>query len=243
MHKEIRAAIQYWGTPDVLISTLNDDGTVNVAPMSSAWWLGWSCMLGFDASSHTVRNLERERECVLNLPSDAMFDVVNRLAMTTGSSRLPLHKQLLGYRYVQDKLGLADLSTTNSVEVKAPRIVACPVQLEARVVSVRRFAEGDPRMAVPARAVEVRIVRVHVDDAILADENKVDPFKWRPLLMSFRHLFGLSQVRHPSELARGDESAYSPENRGLVVRTAAKALRALGERRYAPPDELNRGDR
>ena len=47
----IEPAILYFGTPVVLISTLNDDGTSNLAPMSSAFWLGWRCILGLDASS------------------------------------------------------------------------------------------------------------------------------------------------------------------------------------------------
>src|SRR5437016_7801839 len=46
MHKTIEPTILYFGTPVALISTLNQDGTPNLAPMSSAWWLGWSCMLG-----------------------------------------------------------------------------------------------------------------------------------------------------------------------------------------------------
>ena len=67
MRKIVEPAIHYWGTPVVLISTLNEDGTTNLSPMSSAWWLGWSCMLGLDASSQTTENLKRNGECVLNL--------------------------------------------------------------------------------------------------------------------------------------------------------------------------------
>jgi len=39
MHKTIDPKIFYFGTPVVLISTLNENGTPNLAPMSSAWWL------------------------------------------------------------------------------------------------------------------------------------------------------------------------------------------------------------
>ena len=46
MHKTIEPTILYFGTPVALVSTMNADGTPNLAPMSSAWWLGWSCMLG-----------------------------------------------------------------------------------------------------------------------------------------------------------------------------------------------------
>ena len=70
MHKTIEPTILYFGTPVALISTLNPDGSPNLAPMSSAWWLGWSCMLGLGKMGQTSDNLIRTRECVINLPSE-----------------------------------------------------------------------------------------------------------------------------------------------------------------------------
>jgi flavin reductase (DIM6/NTAB) family NADH-FMN oxidoreductase RutF len=96
MHTTIEPSILYFGTPVVLVSTLNDDGSTNIAPMSSAWWLGWSCMLGLDASSKTTENLRRNHECVLNLPADHNVSNVNRLAMLTGSQSVPLFAQQVG---------------------------------------------------------------------------------------------------------------------------------------------------
>jgi flavin reductase (DIM6/NTAB) family NADH-FMN oxidoreductase RutF len=37
MHQTIEPTILYFGTPVALISTLNEDGSANIAPMSSAW--------------------------------------------------------------------------------------------------------------------------------------------------------------------------------------------------------------
>lgn len=90
---------------------MNDDATLNVAPMSSAWWLGWNCMLGLGAKGHTAKNLLREKECVLNLPSVAQVEAVNRLARTSGSNPVPPHKVAMDYRHEKDKIGFADLST------------------------------------------------------------------------------------------------------------------------------------
>jgi flavin reductase (DIM6/NTAB) family NADH-FMN oxidoreductase RutF len=53
MHHQIRPAILYFGTPVVLVSSTNEDDSANLAPMSSAWWLGQNCMLGFDAREKT----------------------------------------------------------------------------------------------------------------------------------------------------------------------------------------------
>lgn len=35
---QIEPAILYFGTPVVLIGSTNEDGSFNLAPMSSAWW-------------------------------------------------------------------------------------------------------------------------------------------------------------------------------------------------------------
>ena len=232
MHKTITPAIHYWGTPVVLISTLNPDGSVNVAPMSSAWWLGWSCMLGFDASSQTVVNLTRERECVLNLASVETAEAVNRLARTTGSREVPLHKRAMGWRYEGAKLAHAGLTTEASIGVKPPRIAECRVQLEAVVVAIRPFARHDPRMAIPACAVELQIVQTHVDESVLAEADKIDPDKWHPLIMSFRELFVLGDRIPRSRLAAGDESMWAPWKRGPLARLAARAYGLVAEHRH-----------
>src|SRR3954463_10743566 len=130
MHATIDPAILYFGTPVVLVSTLNQDGTPNLAPMSSAWWLGRSCMLGFGARSHTPANLLRTGECVLNLPSVDQVAAVDRLARTTGSDPVPPYKLAMGYRHRRDKFAAAGLTPEPSELVRAPRAAECPVQLE-----------------------------------------------------------------------------------------------------------------
>src|ERR1051326_766843 len=109
MHKTIEPTILYFGTPVALISSLNQDGSPNLAPMSSVWWLGWSCMLGLGQMGQTSENLIRTRECVINLPSVDQVRHVDRLAMTTGRDPVPEKKQQWGYRHEADKFGLADL--------------------------------------------------------------------------------------------------------------------------------------
>ncbi len=104
MRVNIEPAIMYFGTPVVLISTLNEDGTTNIAPISSAWWLGWSCMIGIDATSHTTKNLKRNGQCVLNLASGDLAEKVDALALLTGSEEIPLHKKMLGYKYSQENI-------------------------------------------------------------------------------------------------------------------------------------------
>ena len=107
---QIEPAIFYFGTPVALIGSTNDDGSFNLAPMSSAWWVGWRCMLGLAANSKTTENMIRSGECVLNLPSAALVGAVDRLARTTGADPVPPGKIMRGYRHARDKFGLCGLT-------------------------------------------------------------------------------------------------------------------------------------
>jgi flavin reductase (DIM6/NTAB) family NADH-FMN oxidoreductase RutF len=213
MHRLSDPAILYFGTPVVLVSSLNEDGTPNVAPMSSAWWLGRSCVLGFGARSKTPANILRTGECVLNLPSVDQVAAVNRLARTTGSNPVPEHKIAMGYRYEPDKLGVAGLTAMDSLEVAPPRIAECPVQLEAVLEGTYPLAASDPLRAGKLVALEVKVLRVHLDESIVmaGHPNRIDPEKWRPLIMSFCQFFGLGEIVHPSTLAEIPEDAYRPK--------------------------------
>lgn len=222
-HRAVQPAILYFGTPVVLVTTLNADGSTNISPMSSAWWLGWSCMLGFDATSQTPQNLIRSGECVLNLPSAALVAQVDRLAGLTASSPVPPHKQFLGYRSERDKFGAAALNLLPSTGVAPGRIAECPIQLEARLQDHRTFGAGDPRLLVPSVAIEVRILRVHVDEDLMSAEfeNRIDVDRWKPLIMSFRQFFSVGASLQPSRLAEPPEEAYAgrmPRRRDRAVR-------------------------
>lgn len=214
MHIKSEPSILYFGTPVVLISTLNEDGTYNLAPMSSAFWLGWRCILGLSAKSKTTQNMIRTGECVLNLPSVTEVAAVNHLARTTGSDPVPGSKVLKGYRYESDKFGIAGLTPMTSETVAAPRVQECPVQLEAVIETTHGIAEDDRWQRGHLVCIEVRIQRVHIEESILVngESNRIDPNKWRPLIMSFQEFYGLGPQLQASTLAQISESLYrSPD--------------------------------
>jgi flavin reductase (DIM6/NTAB) family NADH-FMN oxidoreductase RutF len=217
MHRTIEPTILYFGTPVALISTLNEDGTPNVAPMSSAWWLGWTCMLGLGSMGKTSDNLIRTRECVINLPSEAQVTHVDRLALTTGKNPVPEKKHGWGYRHEPDKFGIGGLTPMPSLDVKPPRIRECPVQMEGVVHEWHPFGKN-----VSANVFEVHISRLHAEESLLVGDEShphIDAGKWRPLIMSFCRFFGLGEEVHPSRLA---ESSFMN-----LVRSGAQAQPAL----------------
>lgn len=124
-HSIISPAILYWGTPVVLVSSENEDGSENICAISSAFWLGHRCILGFGAESKTPINILRTGQCVVNLPDDSMAHHVNLLADTTGTENVSDSKKDRGYRYVKDKWTCAELTPQNSDLVRPRRILEC----------------------------------------------------------------------------------------------------------------------
>ena len=209
----IEPAILYFGTPVVLIGTCNEDGSHNIAPKSSAWWVGWRCMLGLAANSKTTQNMIRTGECVLNLPSADLVDAVDRLARTTGSDPVPPGKLWRGYRHAKDKFALGRLTAARGDTVAAPRALHCPVQIEAKLAHVHEMAQEDAVWRGNLTALEVRVTRVHAHPQIMMDgePNRIDPDKWRPLIMSFQQFYGLTPEKlQRSELGQIPESMYKP---------------------------------
>jgi len=206
MHTVIEPKILYFGTSVVLISTINENGTPNLAPMSSAWWLNQSCMLGLSSKSQTVQNLLRERQCVLNLPSIDLLSAIDKLTLLTGRNPVPESKAMRGYQYEADKFGIAGLNPIPSHMVHAPRVKECPVHLEASVMNVHSFEEPSSLVAI-----EVRILRVHIEEHLLLDghTNYIDPSKWNPMIMNFCEYFGLSEQMSTSRLA----PVFGPERK------------------------------
>lgn len=133
--------------------------------------------------------MRRTGECVLNLPSVDIVEAVDRLALTTGSNPVPEGKIRRGYRHEAEKFAVSGLTATASETVSE-----CPVQLEARVEAVHGVADDDVNQRSNLQCFEVRVQRVHVDERILmaGERNRIDPDKWRPLIMSFQQFYGLA---------------------------------------------------
>jgi len=210
MHVISEPNILYFGTPVILIGTTNEDGSYNLAPMSSAFWLGWRCVIGLAAPSQTTKNILRTGECVLNLASVNNVAAVNRLARTTGSNPVPAGKQQKGYCYEPNKFERAGLTPLPADLVAAPLVQECPVQLEAILVNARSLAEEEEVMRNRIMIIELRIVRVHIESSLLMNghANRVDPDKWKPLIMSFQKFYSVGDELQHSILSEIPESLY-----------------------------------
>lgn len=190
-HQVIWPSVLYFGTPVALITTINEEGTPNIGPMSSAWALGYTVVMGWEATAHTLANLERERECVINLPGPDLVEQVELLAPLTGRNPPAPHKADK-FRYEPHKFQAAGLTQAPAETVKPPRITECPLQLEATVTAIHEPAtrpDGEY-----FRIVETHVQRVIAHPSIVkAGGRHIDPEAWSPLLYVFRHYYGTGQ--------------------------------------------------
>ncbi|GAA2813540.1 flavin reductase family protein [Crossiella cryophila] len=184
--RTIHPKILYFGTPVVLLSTENPDGSTNLAPMSSAWALGHTIVLGLGEQGQTARNLRERPELVINLPGPGLWEAVERLAPLTGRDPVPAGKP--SHRFEPAKFAAAGLTELPALKVRPPRVAECPLQLEAVATESRPGGDGDFVI------VEAQVLAVHADPGLVVPGTEhVDPARWQPLIYNFRHYFGLGE--------------------------------------------------
>lgn len=176
----------YFGTPVAVVSTLNPDGTTNLAAMSSFWALGDRFVIGLGAVGHTAANLAHSGECVLNLPSPDEWPFVERLGHTTGRPDLQDYHRAAGLTYAADKFAVSGFTPLASQLVAPARVRECPIQIEARVLA-QHGGHGGAALV----TFEVQRLRVHAHRSLLNPQaDRIDTDAWSPLFYVFRHYFG-----------------------------------------------------
>ncbi|MFB6441796.1 hypothetical protein ACFCVY_34320 [Streptomyces sp. NPDC056411] len=144
-----------------LLSTENDDGTFVLVELRIRWDLGPVVSLWLPTRGRTARNLAVRPDVVFNLPPD-----------TTGT---------------EEGTGVIGPSpdapwTEPSELVRPPRLVHCPVQLEARRIGERTVTDG------AWTQIEAQVLRVHADPrwVLPLGEGRIDLGAWHPPVHDFR---------------------------------------------------------
>jgi flavin reductase (DIM6/NTAB) family NADH-FMN oxidoreductase RutF len=163
----------HWMTSTILprpiawVSTLSADGKANLAPFS--FFQGVTSApptlmfvpvnLRDGSKKDTVRNIEATGEFVVNLVSFAQAEKMNAC-----SALLP---------YGESEFEAFGVDSVAAERVKPRRVAGAPVSFECRLHSITRIGEGPAAANVVFGLIQV----MHVDDAVIGADGKVDPVK------------------------------------------------------------------
>ena len=143
-------------------TTLNDDGSVNLAPYSFFNAMADDppvvCFSagGSERAKDTARNAAARGEFVHNLVTRSLRDAMNITAREVASG--------------VDEARLAGLDLAPSVLVSTPRVAASPVAFECRTMKTQEIPQNDA----PSLVVFGEVVGVHIDDDAIAS-GRFDP--------------------------------------------------------------------
>jgi flavin reductase (DIM6/NTAB) family NADH-FMN oxidoreductase RutF len=153
--------------PIAFVSTVDTEGVANLAPYSffNAFSANppivvFSASLrgGNAAKKDTLTNVETTKECVINMVS---HEIVRQMTLTAHD-----------YPSEIDEFQKAGLTPLASDLVKPFRVTESPVQMECRVEQIISLGE----LPTSGRLIVCRIVRMHINEAVLTDDKKrIDP--------------------------------------------------------------------
>src|SRR5690554_1260453 len=157
--------------PIAVVSTLNSDGTNNLAPFSfftgisaKPFIVAFAPMIRSSngAKKDTVINIEREKEFVINFMTEENADKVN-----SASAELD---------YGQDEFLHAGLTPLDSAVVKAKRMAESPIHFECKLRDMLSY--GDQPGC--GTLITGEVVKVHVDEKIY-DQGRIITQLWKPM--------------------------------------------------------------
>lgn len=157
--------------PIAWVSTINEDGSSNLAPFSfftavsaKPMIIAFSPMIrsATGEMKDTAKNILARKEFVVNFVTEALATKAN-----TSSAELP---------YGQDEFEFAGLTKLDSLSVKAKRVAESPVHFEC--IYRDHISYGDQPGA--GMIITGEVVRVHVDESIL-DGDKINTSRFNPV--------------------------------------------------------------
>ncbi len=154
--------------PIAFASTIDKDGNVNLSPFSFFNCFGSNPPLlifsparrGRDnTTKHTFENVNEIPEVVIHI---VKYNMVQQMSLSSTE-----------YEKGVNEFVKAGFTEAPSLMVKPPRVAEAPVAMECKVLQI--IPTGDQGGA--GNLVICEVVYMHIDEAILDSEGRIDPFK------------------------------------------------------------------
>jgi len=153
--------------PIAWVTTVDLQRRVNLAPFS--FYNAFGANPPVVVFSPTLRRDGTKKDTLLNLEATGEF-VVN---VAVASVAEKVNESAKEIPQGESEVELVGLHTVPSLRVKPPRLAEVPVNLECKVIQIISLGTGP----IAGNLVVGEIVLMHVDDAVLDANGKVDPLK------------------------------------------------------------------
>src|SRR5262249_48155805 len=177
--------------PIAWVTTVNEEGRVNLAPFS--FFNAFGANPPVVVFSPTLRRDGTKKDTLLNVEATGEF-VVNA-AVASLAEQVNLSSKELPYG--ESEADYVGLQTVPSVKVKPPRLADSPVNLECRMLQIVPVGTGP----IAGNLVIGQVLMIHVDDAVLGANGKVDPRKLRTIARLggdfYCHTSNLFEMKRP----------------------------------------------
>ena len=151
----LRSFRPIYPTPAALISSIAPDGRPNIITLGEVYNLSLidPTVVGISIrkARYSYELISASGEYVVNMPTAAMWRVVDRCGTTSGRE--------------VDKFAEFGLTPAPASVVRPPLIAECPINLECRVISVEEIGDHD--------MFQGEVVATHVDSGLLDDQGRL----------------------------------------------------------------------
>jgi flavin reductase (DIM6/NTAB) family NADH-FMN oxidoreductase RutF len=159
-----------------LVTSVDPEGRPNIITLAETYNLSIATPvilgIGIAKPRYSHRLIEQCREFVVNLPTAAMAETVDRCGTVSGR--------------VLDKFAAFGLTPVPATKVRPPLIAECPVNIECRLIEIIETGDHDLFLG--------EAVAQHVDEAALDADGRPIPEKLNLLAFAFGRYFSLGQV-------------------------------------------------
>lgn len=170
---DFKGSVMLNPTPVVLVTSKNNEDKVNVFTVG---WVSTVCTkepiiaMGIRPERLSHEYITESSECVINLPTRGMIEVVDYCGVRSG-------------RQV-DKIKHFDLKLNNGVAISTPSLEDSPVALECKVKSITPLGTHDMFL--------LEVLNVKVDENLLDENNKICFNKANLICYSHGEYYGLT---------------------------------------------------
>jgi flavin reductase (DIM6/NTAB) family NADH-FMN oxidoreductase RutF len=163
-------------SPPALITSVDADGRPNIITLAETYNLSIRnpviIGIGIAKQRYSHQLITQCREFVVNLPTAALVEKVDRCGTTSGRT--------------VDKFAAFGLTPLPSTVVRPPLIAECPVNIECRLLDIIETGDHDLFMG--------EAVAEHVDEEALGPDGKVSLEKLDLLGFAYGRYFSIGQI-------------------------------------------------